>query len=85
MPRPRLLRFRFLYLLAFMPGPHVGTLSIPNFAPDGLRCSATMVAVAVCAPVFAFKQVTNVLQMFIAFDAINQCELERRGKVRKQI
>ena len=71
---------RFLYLSAFEQGPVVFTLRMPVLAIQNLPCTASVAAILVCAPVFAFKQLTNVIQMFIAFDAINQFDADKRAK-----
>jgi hypothetical protein len=74
---------RFLYLSAFVQGPVVGRVRLPLGAlasEGGLEISACGAAIALCAPVFAFKQLTNLIQMFIAFGTINRIELERRAK-----
>jgi len=71
-----------LYLNAFIQGPVLGTLRAPFLAPDGAPCTLVEVAVLLFAPVFAFKQMTNVLQMFIAFGAINAYEQESAQRKR---
>jgi len=47
------------------------------FGAEDVELSAVTMAMLLCAPVFAFKQMTNVLQMLIAFDKINAIDLER--------
>ncbi|KAG8460662.1 hypothetical protein KFE25_011437 [Diacronema lutheri] len=71
--------YMFLYLHAFAPGPVVTTLDVPFFARP-VRCTATAAAVLAVAPVFAFKQLTNVLQMVIAFADINAYERARKAE-----
>lgn len=69
---------RSLYLLAFVQGPVLATVR-PPFGAGEVQISAVLMSVLVCAPIFAFKQMTNVLQMLIAFEAINAFEREKAG------
>ncbi|KAJ1638437.1 hypothetical protein T492DRAFT_944669 [Pavlovales sp. CCMP2436] len=62
--------YMFIYLHAFAPGPVLGTLAVPLILPHGAEIRVAQLAILLCAPVFVFKQLTNVIQMFIAFDVL---------------
>jgi len=61
-----------LYLLAFEEGQFLADAWLPIWGH--VRVTSVRAGLACCAPVFAFKQVTNVIQMLIAFRAINESE-----------
>lgn len=73
---------RFLYLNAFVPGPVVGTIRLPILLARPFVCTASVAAALAVAPIFAFKQLTNCIQMRIAFADINAFELERARRKR---
>lgn len=56
--------------MAFEAGPQVATVAVPVLGERTI--SGVQAGIIACLPVFLFKQLTNVLQMFIAFGAINE-------------
>ena len=69
-----------LYMLKFSPGP---TLPLPASLPLPPLTVWSAIWYAV-TPLFAFKQLTNVVQLYMACDAIVQDDIEKIAEKRKQ-